>query len=142
MFNDTALSCLVGSQVQKDRQRATCAIMADVSLQDELLDVEGRIDEVITLMRVERVDEKLEKARLLRDKHNCDWTSAYLLEHKKGAVTTTRHTQAHLALGDILKTKIKLCQYTESLEDTLRRLSEQRVALLERILEIRLRERD
>lgn len=112
-----------------------------LELQNELLDVEGSIEKVIALMRVERVDEKLEKARLMRDKHNCDWSPAYLLEHKKGAVTTTRHTQAHLALGDILKTKIGLCQYTESLEDTLRRLSEQRLALLDRILEIHLRER-
>lgn len=111
-------------------------------LQNELLDVEGRIQEVITLMREKRVDEKLEKARLMRDKYNCDWTTAYLLERKRGAVTTTRHTHAHLALGDILKTKIKLCQYTESLEDTLRRLSEQRLAILERFLEIHFRERD
>ena len=108
-------------------------------LQDELLDIEARIEELIALMRVEMVDEKLEKARLLCVKHNCDWNPAYLLERKKGAVTTTRHTQVHLALGDILKTKIKLCQYTESLEDTLRRLSEQRLALLERILESHLR---
>ncbi len=110
--------------------------------QTELRDVEGRIQEVITLMRVENIDEKLRKARLLRDKHNCDWSTAYLLEHKKGAVATTMHTHAHLALGDILKTKIKLCQYTESLENTLRRLSEQRLALLERTLESHLRERD
>ena len=39
-------------------------------------------------------------------------------------------------MGDTLRTKIRLCQYDEiSLDETLGKLSEQRVDVLERILE-------
>jgi hypothetical protein len=105
-------------------------------LQDELREVEVEIQELLSLMREkpEVLDENLEKARKKRNKFLGDKTTAYVLERKKGCVATTMHTHTHLALGDILKTKIKLCQYTESLEDTLRRLSERRVELLEAIL--------
>jgi hypothetical protein len=104
-------------------------------LHDELLAVEGKIQEVISLMR-EKCD--LEKARSRRDKHCGDMSTAYILERKKGAVTTSMHTHTHLALGDALRIKIKLCQYEESLEVALGKLSEKRVEVLERILEIHL----
>ncbi len=104
-------------------------------LQDELLEVEDKIQETILLMREKLTDIDLEKARSKRDKHCGDMSTAYILERKKGAVATTMHTHTHLALGDVLRTKIRLCQYDESLQVTLGKLSEKRVDLLERILE-------
>ena len=103
-------------------------------LDEELLEIESKIEEVLSLMREKNIDENLEKARLQLEKCNGDRSTGYFLESKKGVVTTTMHTNAHLALGNILKKKIRLCHYRESLEDTLSRLSEQRVAVLERIL--------
>jgi hypothetical protein len=108
-------------------------------LQDELLEVEGKIQEILSLIREDWIDSKLEKARNQRDKHYRDMNTAYILERKKAAVRTTLHTHSLLSLGDALRTKIKLCQYGESLEDALGKLSEQRVNLLERILESHLK---
>ena len=51
------------------------------------------------------------------------------------AVKTTMHTHSHLALGDALQTKIELCRYEEKLEESLSKLSERRVAVLEQIFE-------
>ena len=110
-------------------------------LQDELLEVEGKIQEMLSLMREKWTDSDLEKARSKRDKHNGDMSTAYILERKKGTDTTTMHTHTHLALGDTLRTKIKLCQYDKSLEVALGKLSEQRVDVLERILESHLSKR-
>jgi hypothetical protein len=45
------------------------------------------------------------------------------------------HTHTKLELADTLKTRIKLGQYAANLEDSLRRLSERHVAVLERILQ-------
>jgi hypothetical protein len=104
-------------------------------LHTELLEVEGRIQEVISLMRENWIDSTLEKARSKRDRHNGDMSTAYIMKRKERAVATTMHTHTHLALGDALRTKIKLCQYDESLEATLGQLSKQRVDVLERILE-------
>jgi hypothetical protein len=109
-------------------------------LRDELLEVEGKIQEVMSLMRAKWNDSDLEKARSRRDKHCGDMSTAYILERKKGAVTTSMHTHTHLALGDALRIKIKLCQYEESLEVALSKLSEKRVVVLERLLEIHLSE--
>ena len=110
-------------------------------LQDGLLEVEGKIQEMISLMREKWTDSDLEKARSKRDKHYGDMSTGYIMERKKRAVTTTMHTHTHLALGDTLRTKIKMCQYDESLEVELGKLSEQRVDVLERILESHLSER-
>ena len=111
-------------------------------LQDEFLEVEGKIQEVLLLMREKSIDSNLEKARSKRDKHRGDTSTAYILDRKKGAVTTSMHTHTHLALGDALRIKIKLCQYEESLEVVLGKLSEKRVDVLERILKIHFSERE
>ena len=60
--------------------------------QDELLEVEGKIQEMMSLMREKWIDNDLEKARSKRDKHYGDMSTAYILERKKDAVTTTMHT--------------------------------------------------
>ncbi len=111
-------------------------------LQTELLEVECKIQEVVSLMRENWIDSTLEKARRRRDKHCGDMSTAYILKRKELAVATTMHTHTHLALGDALSTKIKLCQYDESLETTLGKLSERRVSLLEQILASRLCEQE
>lgn len=103
-------------------------------LQNELLEVEGKIQEIILLMREKWTDSDLEKARSKRDKHYGDMNTAYIMERKKLGVATTMHTHTHLALGDTLRTEIKRCQYDKSLEVELGKLSEQRVDVLERIL--------
>jgi hypothetical protein len=93
-------------------------------LQDELLEVEGKIQATFSLMRDKWTDNNLEKARSKRDKHYGDMSTGYILERKKDAVITTMHTRTHLALRDTLRTKIRLCQYDKSLEDTLGNLSD------------------
>jgi hypothetical protein len=105
------------------------------NLQDELVVVEGKIQEILSLMREDWTDCKLQKARNRRDKHWRDIRSAYLLERKKKPVHTTMHTLTHLELGDALRIQIKSCQFETKLEDSLSKLSEQRVDVLERILE-------
>jgi hypothetical protein len=105
------------------------------NLQAELVVVEGKIQEILSLMREDWTDCKLQKARNRRDKHWRDIRSAYILERKKKPISTTMHTLTHLELGEALQIKIKLCQYEEKLEDSLSMLSEQRVGVLEQILE-------
>ena len=106
--------------------------------EEELREVEAKIQEVLALMadghNRERVDEKLAKERARADKHQGDMQSAYHIA-SQGHVPTTMHTTTRLQLAGTLKTRIKLGQYAGDLEDSLRRLSERHVAVLERILE-------
>lgn len=107
----------------------------EAELRHELCEVETKLCEIIALMREELTDEKLDQARAKRDKHRGDKASVYLLEHKKAPVSTTKHVHTSLALGDILKTKLKRLQYPDDLEASLTTLSDRRVELLERMLE-------
>ncbi len=102
-------------------------------LQNKLYEIETKIQEIKDLIRDGFIDEKLARARREREKWLGDQTPAFILERKKYPVSTTMHTQSSLALGDALKAKIKLCQYPKDLEGTLMMLSEERLALLERI---------
>ncbi len=109
--------------------------------EEELREVEAKIQEVLALMSErhtrEGTDAKLETARARRDEHRGNGQSAYYHFSKKGrgVAATTLHTRTHLELAETLKTRIKLGQYAADLEDSLRRLSERHVAVLERILE-------
>ena len=111
--------------------------------EEELREVEGKIQEVLGLMGErhtrERTDEKLETDRARRDEHHGNSQSAYYHIGKKRVAATTMHTRTHLELAETLKTRIQLGQYAGDLEDSLRRLSERHVEGLERI---RLRARD
>lgn len=108
--------------------------------QEELREVEGKIQEVLGLMSDrhtrEETDVKLETARARRDEHHGNKQSTYYRFGNKGrgVAATTLHTRTHLELAETLKTRIKLGQYAADLEDSLRRLSERHVAVLERIL--------
>lgn len=103
-------------------------------LQEELYEVETKINEIKDLMREKLTDEKLEQARSTRDKYRGNKTHTYLIERKKASLSTTLHTHSALALGDILKTKMKLSQYPDDLESTLNTLAEWRVTVLESAL--------
>jgi hypothetical protein len=120
--------------------------MSEVQTQEEkdlqeLREVEAKIQEVLALMSErhtrEGVDAKLEAARTRRDEAQGNGQSVYYHFSKKGkgVAATTLHTHAHLQLAETLKTRIKLGQYAADLEDSLRRLSERHVEVLERILE-------
>ena len=106
--------------------------------QEELREVEAKIKEVVELMTErhsrERVDESLAVAREKRDQHNGDTTRTFRFLGKRKNIETTVHTRAHMELADVLKTRIQLGQYAADLEDSLRRLSERHVEILERIL--------
>ena len=108
--------------------------------EEELREVEAKIQEVLRLMSErhtrERTDEKLETARTRRDQFHGDRKSTYYHagKHGRDVVATTMHTRSHLELGEVLKTRIQLGQYAADLEDTLARLSERHVEVLERIL--------
>jgi hypothetical protein len=107
--------------------------------QEELREVEGKIKEVLDLMASRhnraKTDNDLSEARERRDEHHQNVSGAfYKGEGKSVPVETTMHTRAHLQLAGVLKTRIKLGQYAGDLEDSLRRLSERHVEVLERIL--------
>ena len=106
--------------------------------QEELREIEAKITEVVDLMADrrtrERTDEALEAYRGRLDKHRGNSTRTFHLLQKKKNIETTLHTQSHMQLADVLKTRIQLGKYAGDLEDSLRRLSERHVEVLERIL--------
>jgi hypothetical protein len=120
--------------------------MSEVQTQEEkdlqqLREVESKIKEVLELMTQrhtrENTDQKLQAARTRRDEAHGDSQSTFY-QHgtsAKSMVPISMHTRSHLELGEVLKTRIKLGQYAADLEDSLRRLSERHVEVLERILE-------
>jgi hypothetical protein len=106
--------------------------------EEELREVEAKIQEVLGLMSArhsrDSVDDELVKARARVDEHRGSGQSVYH-QSKQGHVATTMHTHTRLELAGTLKTRIRLGQYAGNLEDSLRRLSERHVEVLERILE-------
>jgi 3-mercaptopyruvate sulfurtransferase SseA len=105
--------------------------------EEELREIESKIKEVMELMakghKRDEVDKRLSDARLRRDAHHGDKTSAYHIA-SSGHVPTTRHTESKIALAEQLKLRIQLGQYARNLDDTLERLSARHVDVLERIL--------
>ncbi len=105
--------------------------------QEELREVEAKIKEVVALLAErhtrERVDEALEGARERRDQNRGNTARTYQMMSPKH-IETTMHTRAHMELAEVLKTRIQLGKYAADLEDSLRRLSERHVEVLERIL--------
>jgi len=106
----------------------------------ELKEVERKIKEVLDLMTNhhtrESADDKLESARARRDEFHGNRQGTYYHhgDNSKAVAETSWHTRAHLELAEVLKTRIKLGQYAADLEDSLCRLSERHVEVLERIL--------
>jgi len=105
--------------------------------EEELREVERKIHEVLDLMTNRKnraeLDATLEQARARRDEHTGNDMPVVHIS-KTAHAPTTMHTKTHLDLAENLKTRIALGQYALSLEDSLRRLSERYVEVLERIL--------
>lgn len=105
--------------------------------EEELREIEKKIHEVLDLMtnrkNREELDTSLEQARARRDEHSGNITPVVHIS-KTVHAATTMHTKTHLDLADNLKTRIALGQYALRLDDSLRRLSERYVEVLERIL--------
>ena len=106
--------------------------------EEELREVETKIKEVVALMSAghtrESGDEKLRAARKRQKRYEGDRQSVYHIT-SQGHVPTTMHTRSNMELAEALKTRIQLGGYARNLEDSLRRLSERHVAVLERILQ-------
>jgi hypothetical protein len=106
--------------------------------EEELREVEAKILEVLGLMSErhsrDNVDAELVKARARVGEHHGNAQSVYHPSNQ-GHVATTMHTHTKLELAGTLKTRIQLGKYAGNLEDSLRRLSERHVEVLERILE-------
>lgn len=105
--------------------------------EEELREVEGRLKEVLDLMTArhhrDRVDEQLELARARRDEHAGNKQAVFHVAQGHHAATTM-HTKAALDLAEKLKLRIRLGQYARELDESLERLSERHVAVLERML--------
>lgn len=110
---------------------------AEETDQEELREVEAKIQEILALISAghtrEKVDEELTAARARRDDHQGNHQSVYH-QTSQGYAPTTMHTKTKMELAEKLKTRIQLARYSTNLEDSLRRLSEWHVDILERIL--------
>ena len=105
--------------------------------EEELREVEAKLKEVLDLMthrhHRHRADEALETARLRRDEHAGNRQPVFHITQSHH-VPTTMHTKTALDLAEQLRLRIQLGKYALELDDTLQRLSERQVAVLERML--------
>ena len=105
--------------------------------EEELREVESRLQEVMDLMTSRKnrkeSDVALEKARIKRSEHTGNIQQIFHVSSKHHLVTTM-HTKSSLDLCEHLKTRIKLGQYALELDDTLHRLTERYVKVLEKTL--------
>ncbi len=105
--------------------------------EQELREIEAKIKEVMGLMTErhhrEIVDEQLQDARNRRDQHTGDRQGVYHITPTHH-IATDLHTSANLHLAEKLKIRIQLGKYALDLNDTLHRLTERQVEVLERIL--------
>ncbi len=103
--------------------------------EEELREVEGKVTEVMDLMTArhhrDKTDEQLDLARSRRDEHTGNKQAVFHI-HGSHHVPTTMHTKTALDLAETLKLRIKLGQYARELDDSLERLSQRYVAVLER----------
>jgi hypothetical protein len=122
-----------------DRKMSTKAPAKTPEEQDdeELREVEGKMKEVLDLMTARhdrgRADEQLEVKRARRDEHAGNRQPVHHISGGHHAATTM-HTKTALDLGEQLKLRIQLGQYARVLDNSLERLSERQVAVLERML--------
>jgi len=105
--------------------------------EEELRETEAKMREVLDLMTKHKnrdeVDAKLEGARISSQEHTGNRQPIYHVSSSHH-VPTTMHTKTRLDLAELLKLRIALGQYARNLDDTLERLSEKYVDVLERIL--------
>lgn len=81
-------------------------------------------------------DEGLDRARAARDEHqgNRVERAFYKAQGAGRPVPVSMHTRSHLELADALKLRIRLGEYALDLGDSLERLAEEQVEVLERTL--------
>jgi hypothetical protein len=111
-------------------------------LDDERLrEIEAKIKELIQLIGEGHdragADERLQAARASRDEQKGNRRERTFHREDRGAgksIATTQHTSAHLRLASALKLRIRLGEYAAELEDSLARLAEEQVEVLERQL--------
>lgn len=83
-----------------------------------------------------RADERLGTARAGRDRHRGNKAERVFYKETGAGkpIPVTQHTRAHLELADALRLRIRLGQYARDLGDSLERLAEEQVEVLERCL--------
>lgn len=109
--------------------------------EERLREIEARIKELTRLMSegMDRptADERLGRAREERDAHKGNKKERAFHKPPGGGgkpIAVSRHTQTHLDLGEALKLRIRLGEFALELGDSLERLAEEQVEVLERQL--------
>lgn len=111
-------------------------------LDDERLrEIEAKIKELLQLISEGQgragADERLQAARAHRDGQQGNRRERTFHKEAQGSgkpIPMTQHTSAHLKLASALKLRIRLGEYALELEDSLSRLAEEQVEVLERQL--------
>jgi hypothetical protein len=105
---------------------------------EERREVESKLKEVLDLMTArhhrDRADETLTLARERREASVGDRRPIYHRTESGHHAATTMQTKAALDLAEQIKLRIQLGQYARELDETLERLSERYLAVLERQL--------
>lgn len=106
--------------------------------EEELRDVEAKLKEVLELMTAKHsrdsTDERLEEARLKRYDNMGNVQPVFHVSSAGHHVATNMHTKCTMDLAEQLKIRIKLGKYARELQDSLHRLSERHINVLEKIL--------
>ncbi len=109
--------------------------------EERLREIEAKIKELTQLIGEGQgragADERLQAARGHRDEQKGNRGERTYHREDKGpckSVPMTQHTSAHLKLASALKLRIRLGEYALELEDSLARLAEEHVEVLERKL--------
>jgi hypothetical protein len=106
--------------------------------EEELRDVESKLTEVLDLMTArlsrDQTDVSLEAARIRRYENAGNIQPVFHVTHGGHHVPTTMHTKSTMDLAEQLKNRIKLGKYARELQDSLHRLAERHVKVLEKIL--------
>ena len=108
--------------------------------EQRLREIEARLKELTQLMAEGKdrpaADDGLERARAARDEHQGNHRER-AFHRAQGAgrpIPVSMHTRSHLELADALKLRIRLGEYALDLGDSLQRLAEEQVEVLERVL--------
>jgi hypothetical protein len=109
--------------------------------EERLREIEAKVKELLQLISDghdrERADAALGEARARRDEQAGNRRERTYHKEDKAtnkAIPMTQHTSAHLKLASALKLRIRLGEYALELEDSLARLAEEQVEVLERKL--------
>jgi hypothetical protein len=109
--------------------------------EERLREIEAKIKELTQLIAEGHdrpgADKRLEAARASRDKQKGNHKERTFHKEDRGSgrpIATSQHTSAHLSLASALKLRIRLGEYALELEDSLARLAEEQVEVLERKL--------